>query len=60
MYSDAAIRETLVRQRDQARDERDRYRSIITELLVVAQDAPRSDRASIAAWEMAREAIWES
>jgi hypothetical protein len=59
MYSDAAISDTLVRQRDQARHERDRYRSIIMELLV-AQDAPRSDRASVAAWEMAREAIWES
>jgi hypothetical protein len=62
MYSETAIREKLVRQRDQARDERDRYRSVITELVVV-QNAPRSDRsdrASIAAWETARAVIWES
>jgi len=59
MFSETEIREALVRQRDQARGERDRYRSIITELLVV-QNAPRSDHASIAAWETAREVIWES
>jgi hypothetical protein len=59
MYSETAIREKLVRQRDQARDERDRYRSIITELLVV-EHAPRSDRAAIAAWETAREVIWDT
>jgi len=59
MYSETVIREKLVRQRDQAREERDRYRSILTELLVV-QHAPRTDRASIAAWETARELLWES
>jgi len=59
MFSESEIREALVRQRDRAREERDRYRSIIAELLIV-QNAPRSDRASIAAWETAREVIWES
>jgi len=62
MYSDAAIRETLVLQRDRARYERDQYQSIIRKL-VILEDAPRSvhyHRAWSHAMETAREAIWGS
>jgi len=59
MDYETATQEKLVQQRDEARDERDRYRSIITEL-VVLEDAPHSDAASVAAWESARKMIWES
>jgi hypothetical protein len=59
MYSDAAIRETLVLQRDRARYERDQYLSIIRKL-VILEDAPRSahyHRAWSHAMETAREVV---
>jgi hypothetical protein len=61
MFSEAEIREALVRQRDQARDERDRYRSIITELLALEEGlhSVHYDRAWTRAVETARGVIWE-
>jgi hypothetical protein len=59
MYSETAIREKLVRQRDQARDERDAYLSVIRKLLAL-EDGPRSvhhQRAWTHAVQTAREVI---
>jgi len=61
MFSETEIREALVRQRDQARDERDRYRSIIMELLALEEGlhSVHYDRAWTRAVETARGLIWE-
>jgi len=61
MYSDEAIREQLVLQRDRARHERDEYLSIIRKL-VTLEDAPRSvhyHRTWSRAIEMARAVVRE-
>jgi len=59
MHSESAIREKLVRQRDEARCERDEYLSIIRGLLAL-EDAPRSvhyHRAWTRAVDTAREVV---
>jgi len=62
MPAETHILEKLLSQRDQARAERDRYLSIMREL-VALRDAPRSIHhydAWMSAWETARDVIGES
>jgi hypothetical protein len=61
MLSETEIREALVRQRDRARDERDRYRSILAELLALEEGlhSVHYDRGWTRAVETARGVIWE-